>query len=132
MWGPGDALMAVTDFDLLAAWRTGDQNAGVELFERHYERLYRFFDSKIGEDTEDLGGDTLLSCLSSDVSLADTSGFRLLLLREARSTLYEFLTRQCWNARSLAADPMAMTTVEMGGAPTTLVHDVPEGIYEAL
>ena len=42
------------DTELLAAWRAGDQAAGSELFDRHFESLRRFFASKVGTGIEDL------------------------------------------------------------------------------
>ncbi len=35
-----------SDYDLLDAWRAGDAAAGNELFDRHFDSIYRFLRSK--------------------------------------------------------------------------------------
>ena len=55
-----------SDDDLLIAWRSGDQRAGQELFERHYDAIDRFFRNKVGESAgRDLAQKTFLGCLES-------------------------------------------------------------------
>ena len=50
-----------TDFELLEAWREGDQRAGKELFARHFDSIYRFFRSKVDDAAEDLTQQTFLA-----------------------------------------------------------------------
>lgn len=124
--------MLTTNFDLLVAWRAGDRRAGRELFDRHFETLYRFFDSKLAEDPEALVRDTFVQCCESPEWPVHTPGsrlgavgltFRLLLLRVARAKLYAFLER---------GEPTSMTIEELGGVPATLVEDVPASFHRAL
>ncbi|MCX4239427.1 RNA polymerase sigma factor [Paraliomyxa miuraensis] len=50
------------DEELLRRWHAGDQAAGVELFERHYDTLARFFCNK-AHQPEDLIQKTFLACV---------------------------------------------------------------------
>ena len=52
-----------SDFELLEAWREGDQRAGRELFARHFDAIYRFFRSKIEDAADDLTQQTFLGCV---------------------------------------------------------------------
>lgn len=40
-------MASEVDFALLDAWRAGDDRAGNELFERHFDSIHRFFDRKV-------------------------------------------------------------------------------------
>lgn len=122
--------MLSPEFDLLVAWRAGDREAGRELFERHYERLYKFFDSKIGEDTGKLISDTFMACHAAVDDAEGARAFRLLLLRTARANLYAHLKGR--GNSSSSYDPRCQTIEEMGGNPSTLVQDTPEPIERAL
>jgi RNA polymerase sigma factor (sigma-70 family) len=51
-----------TDEGLLRRWQAGDQAAGEELFERHYDTLARFFCNKVHQP-EDLIQRTFLACV---------------------------------------------------------------------
>ena len=48
---------------LLVGWREGQRAAGRELFVRHYEKIYRFFDSKIKRNVQELVEGTFRDCL---------------------------------------------------------------------
>lgn len=52
-----------TDADLLDAWRSGDQRAGRELFDRHYDGLYVFLRNKAGPNLDDLVQQTMTACV---------------------------------------------------------------------
>ena len=41
--------MPPTDIELLDRWKAGEQRAGEQLFERHFDSLYRFFRNKVGD-----------------------------------------------------------------------------------
>src|SRR6185436_6575853 len=71
------------DAELLSAWRGGDEKAGAELFERHFEALFRFFRNKAGDQAEDLVQETFLACLSGPAFRGEAS-FRTYLFTVAR------------------------------------------------
>ena len=53
------------DDELLEAWRNGDQQAGRQLFARHYDAVDRFFHNKVGAEAPDLVQKTFLGCLET-------------------------------------------------------------------
>lgn len=65
------------DFDLLRAWRAGDNRAGAALFDRYYALLERFFANKIGGETSDLIQETFAACVTGADKIVDGkfSGF---------------------------------------------------------
>ena len=55
-----------SDRDLLEAWRDGDAKAGETLFDRHFDRVYRFFQTKVDrQDVDDLVQQTFMGCVQS-------------------------------------------------------------------
>lgn len=83
----------VDDHDraLLERWRTGDRDAGHALFERHFASLYRFFQNKCGDDTDELVQSTLVACLNAKEQFRGDSSFRTYLFSIARNKLYRYL-----------------------------------------
>jgi RNA polymerase sigma-70 factor (ECF subfamily) len=79
-----------TDEELLDAWRTGDRAAGDELIERHFDRVCRFFRSKLGDDVEDLIQRTFLHCVESRGRIEGPT-FRSYLFAVARNRLFDHL-----------------------------------------
>jgi RNA polymerase sigma factor (sigma-70 family) len=77
-----------TDFELLEAWREGDQRAGKELFARHFDSIYRFFRSKVDDAAEDLTQQTFLGCVKAKDSYRGDASFRTYLYTIARNRLY--------------------------------------------
>lgn len=77
------------DRELLLAWRAGNEDAGVELFERHYERVSRFFRNKAGEAAPDLVQRTFLVCLETRGRMREQTSFRCYLFGVARMVLLE-------------------------------------------
>jgi RNA polymerase sigma factor (sigma-70 family) len=78
----------VSDLELLAAWRAGDQDAGEALFSRHFAGIARFFRNKIGGDIEELIQRTFLGCLEGQQRFAGTGSFRGYLFGIARNVLF--------------------------------------------
>ncbi len=78
-----------SDEHLLSAWKRGDSTAGETLFGRHGPSLCRFFQSKIGDDVEDLVQQTFLQCL--DTRERDIHHFRAYLFAIARNRLRDRL-----------------------------------------
>ena len=68
---PGTTLMqepmdgAKIDFDLLQAWRGGDDAAGKDLFARHFDSVFRFFSATRWDDAaEDLTQQTFMGLVA--------------------------------------------------------------------
>jgi RNA polymerase sigma factor (sigma-70 family) len=76
------------DFTLLEAWRAGDETAGKQLFARHFDAIYRFFDRKVDGDAADLVQRTFLGCVEARDRFRGTSSFRTFLFSIARHELY--------------------------------------------
>jgi RNA polymerase sigma-70 factor (ECF subfamily) len=77
------------DTELLERWRAGDQQAGSALFDRHFDRLARFFANKVGEGLDDLVQQTFLGCIEARDRFRGDAQFRTFLLRIARNTLFK-------------------------------------------
>jgi RNA polymerase sigma-70 factor (ECF subfamily) len=76
------------DVQLLNAWKDGDQDAGEELFERHYDSVSRFFANKVTLGVDDLIQNTFMACLEAKERIREGSNFRAYLFGVARHLLY--------------------------------------------
>lgn len=81
--------MPAGDKELLARWREGDKKAGVELFERHYDSVARFFANKVGHGVDDLIQNTFLACVEGKDKFREDSSFRTYLFGIARNLLFQ-------------------------------------------
>ena len=81
------------DFDLLDAWRAGDERAGGRLFRRHAPSLCRFFRNKVRDGVEDLMQQTFLRCVQGRDRFRGDASFRTYLFAVARNELYDHLRR---------------------------------------
>jgi RNA polymerase sigma factor (sigma-70 family) len=89
-----------TDLELLEAWRAGDNAAGKQLFERHFDSIFGFFETKCSSDADDLVQSTFLACLKAKTHFRAESSFRTYLFTIARNELYHLLrTRQRKDAK---------------------------------
>ena len=79
------------DAALYQAWREGDEASGNELFQRHFDSLFRFFRHKVPDSAEDLVQQTFLACVRSRTGFRGESSFRTYLFSVARSRLYDYL-----------------------------------------
>jgi RNA polymerase sigma factor (sigma-70 family) len=107
-----------TDREILAAWRDGDRAAGSELFERHFEALYRFFRNKCDDGIDDLIQQTLLACVKARDGFREDASFRTWLLTIARHELYAH-----WRARQrdAAREVGEVSLVDLGTSPSGTV-----------
>ena len=80
--------MADPDLELLEHWRGGDEAAGRDLFERHFNSIYRFFRAKIGEAAEDLTQQTFMAAVKGRERFEGRASFRTYLFSIARFRLY--------------------------------------------
>lgn len=89
-----------TDLELLEGWRAGDGDAGKQLFERHFDSIFGFFETKCPNDADDLVQSTFLACLKAKTQFRAESSFRTYLFSIARNELYHLLrTRQRKDAK---------------------------------
>jgi RNA polymerase sigma-70 factor (ECF subfamily) len=90
----------VTDVELLQKWRAGDATAGQALFERHFDSIYGFFETKCEAEADELTQATFLACLRAREQFRQESSFRTYLFTIARNELYRVLrSRQRDGAR---------------------------------
>jgi len=83
------------DISLLTRWRNGDNEAGQVLFERHFDAIYGFFETKCTADADELTQSTFLACMRARDQFRAESSFRTYLFTIARNELYRILrTRQ--------------------------------------
>jgi RNA polymerase sigma-70 factor (ECF subfamily) len=80
-----------TDFELLEAWRGGEEEAGRELFGRHFDGVYRFFRNKVDDAAEDLTQQTFMGLVQGRDRFRGDASFRTYLFMIARKKLYSYL-----------------------------------------
>ena len=80
-----------TDLALLDRWRSGDAGAGEALFQRHFDSIYGFFETKCEADADELVQATFLACLRARDQFRKESSFRTYLFTIARHELYRVL-----------------------------------------
>jgi RNA polymerase sigma-70 factor (ECF subfamily) len=79
------------DHELLDQWRAGDAAAGQQLFERHFDSIYGFFETKCETEADELVQATFLACLRAKQQFRKESSFRTYLFTIARHELYRVL-----------------------------------------
>ncbi len=88
-------MSAPDDLTLLDQWRSGDNGAGQALFQRHFDSVYGFFETKCETEADELTQATFLACLKARDQFRAQSSFRTYLFTIARHELYRMLrTRQ--------------------------------------
>jgi RNA polymerase sigma factor (sigma-70 family) len=80
-----------SDLELLAAWRDGDKAAGSELFGRHFDSLYRFFASKVGDNAEELVQRSFVAALESAARFRGDASVRTWMFAIARNILRQWI-----------------------------------------
>lgn len=80
--------MASDDFELLERWQAGDRVAAKQLFERHFDAIYRFVASKVTAGVDDLVQETFLACVKGRDRFRGTSSFRGYMFGTARNVLF--------------------------------------------
>jgi RNA polymerase sigma factor (sigma-70 family) len=109
------------DGELLKAWRGGNRAAGEELFERHAERVLRFFRNKVDADVDDLIQQTFLGALESCDRFEGRSSFRAFLLGIANNVLCNHFRRRRARGQNFDVDRDAVVDVTPGPS-SMLVH----------
>ena len=108
------------DRGLLERWRAGDRAAGEALFERHFASLYRFFQNKSDDDTDELVQATLVACLNAKDQFRGDSSFRTYLFAIARNKLYRYL-------RERRREAIDVTITSIAEVVTTLRSAIARG-----
>ena len=107
-----------SDFELLDAWRDGDEVAGGVLFERHFDAAFRFFRNKVGDEAGDLVQQTFLECTRSRQRFRKASSFRTYLFVVARSKLYDHLRARRRDEKVFSFDVVSVE--DLGVSPSRL------------
>jgi RNA polymerase sigma factor (sigma-70 family) len=107
------------DGELLEAWSKKDLGAGNELFERHFDSVKRFFDNKVGADTEDLVQATFMSCVEGLARFRKASSFRTFLFGVARNVLREHFRAKLRIQRE--ADFEEAKAIDLAAGPSTVI-----------
>ncbi len=113
-----------SDERLLAAWRAGDRSAGSQLIERHFDGLFRFFQTKIPDHAEDLVQDTLMGCVRGLEGFREQASFRTYLFAIARRKALMF-----WRTRGrhgTHVDFDSTSVEDLGASMTKLFSDAQE------
>src|SRR5262245_25197311 len=84
-----------SDDELLARWRAGDRESGEQLFDRHYDAVWRFFRNKVASHANrDLVQKTFLACVETPSRFEAKSSFRTYLFGIAHHVLLDHLRAQ--------------------------------------
>ena len=110
-----------SDFELLTAWRGGDDEAGTALVRRYFERVYLFFDGKVREGVDDLTQRTFLACMEARDRVREDGSFRAYLFGIARKQLLKHYDTAKRDARS---QPIGERSIQqLSGSPSRIVAD---------
>jgi len=102
------------DFELLTAWRQGDERAGNTLFRRHFRALFRFFSTKLDGPVDDLVQETMLACVKGRDRFRHDALFKTYLMRVARNRLFSH-----YKSRERNFDPMHSSAIDGGASPSS-------------
>jgi RNA polymerase sigma factor (sigma-70 family) len=106
-----------SDYDLLEAWRAGDERSGRDLFARHFDAIYRFFRSKVDDAAEDLTQQTFLGAVKGRERYRGEASFRTYLYTIARNRLYTHIRDR--QRRDAVIDVGQQSVADLGlGSPT--------------
>lgn len=83
-----------SDYELLEAWRAGDETAGRTLFGRYFDPVFRFFRNKVDDAAEDLTQQTFMGLVQGRDRFRGDSSFRTYLFMIARKRLYSHLRKR--------------------------------------
>ncbi len=91
------------DWELLEAWRQGNDRAGEKLVGRYLGVLTRFFHNKVNdpEDAAELISDTMLACVKNKQNVRDIEAFRPFLFAAAMNMLRRYYRKKVKRKREL-------------------------------
>jgi RNA polymerase sigma-70 factor (ECF subfamily) len=102
-------VLVRSDQLLLNLWRRGDLTAGEELFERHYDLVYRFFSREVTADVAPLVQETFTACLEGRRPMDPEASFRAHLLATAYELLAAHLQKETGNQGAIRGDESTET-----------------------
>ena len=104
---------------LYEAWKGGDKRAGEVLFERYFDAIYRFFESKAKGDVGDLVQRTFLGSIEARDRFRGASSFRTFLYAIARNELYGYYRGR---RREAAVDFGVSSVADLAPGPSTFAR----------
>jgi len=109
----------MSDEHLLAGWRAGDRRMGEQLFERHFDAVYRFFSSKAdASEISDLVQQTFLACVEAVESFEGHSSVRTYIFAIARHQLFRHYRKR---TRQPHFDPAVSSIADLAPSPSSLL-----------
>ncbi|MBL8946096.1 MAG: sigma-70 family RNA polymerase sigma factor [Myxococcales bacterium] len=120
------------DLGLLDRWRAGEVAAGKQLFERYFDRLFRFFCNKVGPDVDDLVQETLLECVRSRDNFRADSSFRTFLFAIARHRLLKHRERFARAGSPDELEEQRLAALDAGPATLLCEHAEQRALLRAL
>ena len=120
----------IADHELLEAWRRGDKEAGSELFERHFDRLYNFLRSAMPDGIDDLVQKTMLACVEGRDRIKGE--FCAYMLGAARQLVYREYDRRQRDGNRI--DYGVTSAHDLAPSPSSIMasHDRSALMYEAM
>ena len=106
------------DVALLAAWRSGNVDAGARLYDRHADVVARFFENKVCVGAGDLVQQTFLLLVEHRDRIREGLTFRAFVLGIARNVLRDHARTL---ARGRAVDPEVDAMADLAPGPTTVI-----------
>lgn len=110
---------AASDAVLHEAWRGGDKRAGEVLFERYFDAIYRFFESKAKGDVGDLVQRTFLGSIEARDRFRGASSYRTFLYAIARNELYAHYRGK---RRDVGVDFGVSSVADLAPGPSTFAR----------
>lgn len=104
--------MTSDDATRLRAWADGDAEAGRALVEAHFDRVYRFFRSKLDRGAEDLTQEVFAACVAGASGYRGEGSFRAFLLGAARRILYKHYRSRAREGRALKRQWVSADMIE--------------------
>jgi RNA polymerase sigma factor (sigma-70 family) len=120
------------DLGLLDRWRAGEVAAGKQLFERYFDRLFRFFCNKVGPDVDDLVQETLLECVRSRDNFRADSSFRTFVFAIARHRLLKYRARFARAGSPDELEEQRLAALDAGPATLLCEHAEQRALLRAL
>lgn len=121
-----------SDLDLLDAWCAGEKSAGNQLFQRHFDSIYSFFENKIQDDVDELVQATFLACVRSRDTFRRQCTFRTYIFTIARNELYRYLRRRKPAGRALDFGVTSLADLQTTPGTRVARHEDHERLLRAL
>lgn len=83
-----------SDEELLQRWAQGDTKSGDDLFRRHVDKIFRFFDRRVPAEAEELVQATFVGAVEAQKRFRGDAPFRAFLFAIARRQLMKFFDKQ--------------------------------------